>query len=133
MKRLVLILTSILLFAAGCASCGYTVIDTKTRFAKPANGAKVFNSPKEYSAFLMARAVKKVDIIESFDFSSNSLLVVYLGKKAGEGFGLEITDVNTNGDIIVVTAKETSPDMKKPSQYFIKIGKTTKKAKLVIK
>ena len=137
MKKFSLIVTLLALMISGCATTdkaqkiNYSVFHAGKEFSKTLRGAKVFNSASEYNDFLMARAIKAKGFIDNFDFTTKSVLVVYLGKKAEEGFGLKIKSVE-DGSEIIVTAVETSPKDSDAPQYFISIDKTQKKAKLII-
>lgn len=134
MKKFIPVILIGLLMISGCAgadkSAGmqYSVLSGGKDFSKPIKGAKIFNSSDEYAAFLMARAMKKNDPVEKFDFEKSSLLVVYLGKEASDGFGLEIKDLSNADDKLTVTAA-----MVKGAEpiYYISIPKTDKQAELV--
>jgi len=137
MKNIFLIITALVFIIAGCASAeksmklDYTIYNSDKNFSKPLRGAKIFNSADEYNDFLMARAMKKASVLKDFDFINNSLLVVYLGREADEGRGLDIKSV-TEEDEILVTATMTDASASKSPQYFLTIKKTDKKAKLII-
>ena len=124
---------------SGCTSAGnvqsteyaeYSFFYSGKEFSKTENGAKVFNSALEYKHFLMARAIKKHNMLDSFDFERNSLVVAYLGREAEEGFGLKVLSVRMSEDKVLVTAEKVTADDKNTPQQFIVIPKTDKDAEL---
>jgi len=140
MKKITIITLALLVLAfSGCATTdqktelNYTVLNGGKVFSKPLSSAKIFNSEKEYNSFLMARAIRTADLVRNFDFENSSLLVVYLGKRALEGYGLEIVSITEEPDRIAVYAREIKSDGKKTSQYYLSIKKTDKKADLILK
>ncbi|PLX67299.1 MAG: hypothetical protein C0603_09510 [Denitrovibrio sp.] len=137
MKNLSLIIVTLVLLTFGCVTTeqptkiNYYVVHAGKEFSKPLRGARVFNSEAEYRDFLMARAIKAHDMFNNFDFTTKSMLVVYLGKKGEDGYGLKIKSIESGSEIIV-RATETAPAESDAPQFFIGINKTDKKAKLII-
>jgi len=139
MKRKIVFLLVSTLLIFGCtaakssSSTSYSIHHSGKEFAKTKSGARIFNSKAEYEGFLMARSIKKKDVLSGLDFDNSSLLVAYLGKKAEEGFGLKIIDVRTSPEKITVLAKMVTADEKNAPHQFIVIGKTeNKKAELIL-
>ncbi len=127
-----MIIIALTLLVFGCtttektANVNYFVVHAGKEFSKPLRGAKIFNSASEYRGFLMARAIKANDVVDKFDFEKKSLLVVFLGKRAEEGYGLKINNIE-DADKIIVRASETLPKESDAPQYFLAIDKTDKK------
>jgi hypothetical protein len=108
------------------SGCGAEIVESGRIFSKAYSGAEIFNSQKEFVQFQRRRSADVPDM----DFEKNSLLAVFLGKEASEGYGLVIIDVEETADAVVIKAKIAPPSENVPPQYLIKIGKTDKKARL---
>jgi len=130
MKKIIFLAVLGLALFGGCAQEGkdhisFTSLKGGMYFEKALSGALVMNSAREFTALQEGRALRQPRLLEEFDFENNSLLVVF--PAIGDKEGVSIKRIKDGEYLSVYAVKDG-----KPRTHYLKIGKTDKKAKLIV-
>ena len=102
MKNITILSIFFLTFITACAVGGYkySVVTSDSDIVKAIASAEVINSASQLEWLKVKRAIKRNDPLKSFDYSKNSLLVVYAGGNTCKGCGFELLNIS-EGDRII--------------------------------